>query len=349
MVVWDVLRMDQLTGCKVYKPRDEKHQHKKDGTLRKPIKLGKVHAVVFSPSGDRFVGLMVARPDVAGMVKREDLFVGYDSFATNDFGLEITRGDDSFDDAARKRLHLDWDACIIWGGMDVRTKGGRELGYVADIAFDAGTGKVETIYVTDGSVSTALVGALEVSMAQVKGYHDGYMVVDDSVSDQQLAGGLAGKAGEGYANAKVQAKEAGTKAGAAASDALDKGSFALGQALGKAKRAVDEVKEARDDEVSQREYDENGAPTTPLTDVRVEKVNEVPAAGKTTASAAASTTSQKKVTYAPAKPGSKASATKAVETKRPTGDDMARAVGQQLGRTKGMFAAFKKEFDENSK
>ena len=51
------------------------------------------------------------------MVKREDVFLAVDSYASVEKGIRVTRGDDAFDDAARQRLHVNWDACILWAGM----------------------------------------------------------------------------------------------------------------------------------------------------------------------------------------------------------------------------------------
>ena len=52
------------------------------------------------------------------MVKREDVFLAVDSYVPIEQGVRVTRGDDAFDDAARQRLHVDWDACILWAGME---------------------------------------------------------------------------------------------------------------------------------------------------------------------------------------------------------------------------------------
>ena len=59
------------------------------------------------------------------------------------------------DDAARERLALDWDACLIWTGMDARTVGGKELGWVSDVEYYPRSGKVTSFFVGDGSVTAA--------------------------------------------------------------------------------------------------------------------------------------------------------------------------------------------------
>ena len=74
------------------------------------------------------------------------------------------------------------------------------------------------------------------------------MVVDDAAKDLQLTGGVAAKAGEGYAKAKVKGAAASKKFDAKASVAVDKGSKALGKQLGKTKGMfnsfLDEYKKA---------------------------------------------------------------------------------------------------------
>lgn len=343
--------MNQLMGLKVFKPLPERKRLKKDGTPRNLPKLGKVHSVVFSPDGSKVVGLLVKRPDVAGMVARDDVFLGVDSFDQTERGLVCTRGDDSFDDAARKRLALDWDRCIIWGGMDVRTVSGKYLGFVSDIFF-ADTGRIDHVLATDGGVSNALVGGFEIPVGLLRGTKDGAMVVDDSAEDIALSGGLAAKAGEGVASLKLKGKDAGRKA----SVAVDKGSFALGQALGKAKNAIKEAQEGDETQAA-----EAGIPATPAADVRVEASSQTksirsapsddvprttyaPAGQVRTGSAATKPVSPKKANAATDK-----SASSKAGSGKSAADEAAVAIGRQLGKTRGMFAAFKKEFDESSK
>jgi hypothetical protein len=76
------------------------------------------------------------------------------------------------------------------------------------------------------------------------------MLVAPEAAHQQLTGGVAAKAGEGYAKAKYEGKKAAAKAGKAAGEAVDKGSKALGKQLGKTKGMfssfMDEFKKAQE-------------------------------------------------------------------------------------------------------
>ena len=170
-------------------------------------KLGKIHMAVFTPDGRSMVGYLVARPDVAGMVKREDVFVAFDSLAACEKGFRVVGEEGAFDDKARERLGVDWDSCIMWAGMDARTESGRELGYVGDAEFDESTGKVTKFLVGDGGMATALVGSVEIPPSMMVGYSKGRMIVKDEASKLELNGGLAAKAGEATAKAKIRGAE----------------------------------------------------------------------------------------------------------------------------------------------
>jgi uncharacterized protein YrrD len=226
-------------------------------------KLGKIHMAVFSDDGRSLVGFLVKRPDAAGVVKRDDVFLAYDAFAPYEKGVRVIRGDDAFDEKARERLGIadKWDSCIMWAGMDAVTQSGRELGYVGDAEFDESTGKVTKFLVGDGGMANALVGSLEIPPAMLIGYSKGRMVVSDKASDLELNGGLAAKAGEATAKAKIRGQEFGQKAGKATSEAVDKGSFALGKAIGGAKKAIREAQEddANSDESSDKPAVEKSA------------------------------------------------------------------------------------------
>lgn len=340
-------KISDLTGLRILVHK--KTRTAKDGTVtEKYQKLGKVHNAVFSPDGMKVVGLMVKRPDAVGMIKREDAFLALDAFKRLDEkSLLVTRPEDGLDVAARRRLGLDWDACLIWSGMDAKTVSGKSLGYVSDAEFDERTGRVSRFLTTDGGVSHALIGSFVITPEMVRGYSRGCMVIDPGDAPVELDGGLAGAAGEGYARAKAKGAEVGKKVGAAAGEAVDKGSFALGRAIGKAKRAIADA--------SAPEEEPAPVPAVEAADVRVEK--PVEALPEKAAPAGARRPEPK--TYAPASsatsgtaPRPKAAASPASKPKKKpatTGDKVARAAGKQLGSFGKMFGSFKEEFDKASK
>ncbi len=204
--------------------------------------VGRVHMTVYAPDGKHVVGFTITQPDIAGMVKRPDLFIAYDAFKVTDKGLVATMGDESFDDKARARLGIDWDSCLMWTGMDAKTTDGKELGYIDDVSYDPKTGEVEKFFVGDDGLARKLVGTVEIPVSMLRGYHKGYMIVDPEAATLELNGGLAAKAGENVAKAKLKGKEDAKKASKAATEAVDKGSHELGRAISRTKKAMDESK-----------------------------------------------------------------------------------------------------------
>lgn len=352
-----MLSINDLYGRKVYVPKKAKKKKGAEPDEIKLGKLGKVHMAVFSPDGREVVGFLVTRPDIVGMVKRPDAFLAWDSFRILDDGtLCLTREDDGLDDAARKRLGIDWDSCVMWEGMDAKTASGKKLGYVSNADFDAKTGRVGSFYVGDGGVARALVGTFQIPASMVKGYSNGCMIVDDAAANIELGGGAAAKAGEGFAKAKVKGSEAAHKAGKAAGEAVDKGSYAFGRILGKAKRAIEDA--TADDEPEAKKASAPERPAVPAADVRVSEPE-----GKLRASAEERAARPEPKTYAPAPEGSAANKPAAAQTakkpaakkpaapaaKKPSSDNAAKAVGKQIGRMGKMFSSFKDEFDKASK
>lgn len=295
--------MGQLVRKKVFVPGKQSRKQAKAGEQPEPKRYGKVHNLVFSPNSKCVVGIMVRRPDVAGMVKQDDRFVPLDCIEFHEGGLLCAGTKESFDDEACRRLGLDLDSCIIWEGADVICESGRFLGYVMDASFDVATGDVDCFCANEGNTASELVGYFEIPAAWVVRYDKGRMIVRDAAADLELSGGLAAKAGEGYAHAKDGAKKATAKFDDAAAKAVDKGSHGLGRMIGKAKRKVQEAKENYDEAAG------NGA----------------------------------------AKPTSGGSGVAPASSAEDNGAKVARAVGEQLGKTRGMFSGFVREFKEASK
>lgn len=222
-----MLKISQLMRVRVYQEKKNKDSK---------TSVGKVRQVVFSPAGDRVVGLLVRRPDVAGMVKRADAFVALDSFDVCDEGIVVSCEKGAMDEAAIERLGLDWDSCILWCGMDAKTTDGKTLGWVSDVEFDPKSGRVASFYVGDGSVAESLVGDVVIPAEMLRGYAKGYMLVDPAAATLALNGGIAAKAGENYARAKMGGKDAAEKAGKVAGEAVEKGARGVGRMIGKAKK-----------------------------------------------------------------------------------------------------------------
>ena len=89
------VKTNELIGIKVYLPKSRIKR------IRKPtaalVKTGRIHVIVFDSDLPQVVGVMVKRPDIAGMVKRNDVFVAFDALATFDKGFLVTQPEGSLD------------------------------------------------------------------------------------------------------------------------------------------------------------------------------------------------------------------------------------------------------------
>lgn len=209
-------------------------------------KIGKVYKTVFSPDGMRVVGFLVKRPDIAFMFKREDEFLALDALDEHDGCFIPTQGKESWGKAAIKRLNLDWDSCIIWEGMDIRTNDGFVMGRVGSMVFNTRTGNVSSLLIDDGITSQTLLGTIEIPASEFLGYRDGYLVVTDKASAYKPSGGAAAKAGEAFAVATKNitvATEKGKVAVKKSGEALEQGSYKVGKQIKKASGMFSAFKE----------------------------------------------------------------------------------------------------------
>ncbi|MBQ6395912.1 MAG: PRC-barrel domain-containing protein [Atopobiaceae bacterium] len=241
------LYMAELVGRRVFKQLPEDKRFKKDGTPRKAPRFGKVHQAVFSPDGLTLVGFTVSRPDMVGVVKRDDEFITLADFAIEEDGLHLTGSPRAATTASIAKLGIDWDNCIIWSDMDVRTVSGKVLGRVSDVRFDSETGRVSFIRVSGGGLSDQLVGVIELPSGLLVGYERGCMVVEDRVVDLGFTGGLAGKAGELKAKASEKMSEVGEKAAEVGQAGVEGAARFLGRQFARTKDMFSDFKKEFDE------------------------------------------------------------------------------------------------------
>lgn len=229
------MRAQDFQGVKLYRIPAKDKRTAKDGAPVRPKKMGKIHFPVFTPAGDRLIGFMCTPPEIAGMVKRSDVFVAYDALEPYEGVLCALDDKGSFDRGAAKRLGVDLDRCLIWTGMDVVTVSGNTLGYCSDAVFDPKTGAVEFYALTRGATASALLGDVEMPSRYLKGYRDGFMVVDDAARDLEVSGGAAAKAAEVSVAVSAKVKEGAKILDDRGSVAVEKGTRAVGKQLGRTK------------------------------------------------------------------------------------------------------------------
>lgn len=271
---------DDLVGSKVWIERPKK----KDPDAVK--KMGRVRACVFHPEAKRCVGFIVKRPDLALMFHRKDLFVAFNGYDVVDDAIMVRQEPEATDRGACKALGIDWDSCVLWVGLPVMCRDGAELGFVKSVLYDAETGAIDSLEITQGATANTLLGKRVIPASLIKGFRRGMgaklamsddmrdeeddaaqrgaILVADEARELSAEGGLAEKAGAAAAvagnaasnaaaaaSAKVQdvaaaAKPKMSEAAAAAGDAVNKGAFATGRQLKRASGMFAAFKEEYD-------------------------------------------------------------------------------------------------------
>jgi sporulation protein YlmC with PRC-barrel domain len=305
--------------CHGFKPGKEVD---KNGVPRRHRKIGKVFKTVFSPDGLKVVGFIVRRPDLLWMIKRPEKFLALDAMDVQDGVIVPTMGSKSWDDEAIKRLGIDWDRCIIWEGMEVKTTGGAEIGRVDELSFDERTGELNSLFLDDGATSRALLGSIEIPAELMVGYKKGILIVKPEAKSLLPSGGLAAKAGEASAAVSAKASETQKAATEATAKAIEAGTVGVGKGVGRIKRsvtgAVDGFKK------------ESG--------IGEKKPAAKSSSGSAKKSSSGSSSGAKKTTSAKSSSSSKSSST-----------DAKKAVTNHLKSAGSMFSDFKKEFDKAKK
>ena len=232
-------------------------------------KMGRVRACVFHPKQKRCVGLLVKRPDVALLFHRPNMFVAVDGYDVVDGNIVVHEGPQAVDKGACKALGINLDDCVLWAGLAVMCEDGTDFGVVGDVLFHPQSGAVETLVVSKGATANTLLGQRNVPASAIRGFRRGMgtqlyvaddddaaalgcILVDDSVKDMDVSGGVAEKAGAATAVATDQAKRVVRrvqpkaqeavdkakptvqKAAKAAGEAVDKGAFVTGRQIGRA-------------------------------------------------------------------------------------------------------------------
>lgn len=330
----------------------------KKGTKR----IGKVRSFVFHPKERRLIGFMVKRPDLLWMFHRKDLFVSLDGFELDDGRVVLSDDTKTRDKAACKALDVRLDDCVIWVGLPVVTESGDTLGTVGTVTFSLVTGKVDSFVVNTGATANALLGTRSVPVDLIRGFKRGIgtalagqyegddetpvlgaILVDDAAAEIAVEGGAAEKAGAATAvamdkahTAVDKAKPKVSEAAHAAGDAVNKGAYAAGKQIGAATGMFSDFK---------KEYDKARGPK-PEKPAKDEDAELQPAIDD--AAAEETQASGEDEPHSPKKQAAKkaSSAEKAEQDDASAGEGIGRAVGNQLKAAKGMFSAFKEEYDK---
>lgn len=245
-------------------------------------KLGRIHAFVFHPERPKFVGILVKRPDIAWMFRREDSFVAYNGFdiLEDDKGKDILVVKDSADaigKGALKAQNVKLDDCLLWLGLAVTCEDGTGMGVIDSVEYDPVTGDVIEMAISQGATANALLGKRIVPSEMIKGFKlgagsklnmpqgigedevRGALILDNEAKELPVVGGVAENAGNATAVVidKVQktsskVKEKVSPALNEAGEAVQKGAFVTGRQIarteGMFKGFKDEFKKAMSDD-----------------------------------------------------------------------------------------------------
>ncbi len=371
-----------LIGSKVWieKPK------KKDPDATK--KMGRVRACVFHPSERRCVGFIVKRPDIAWMIRRDDLFVAYNGYDVVDGAIMLHDDSAATDKGACKALGIDLDECVLWVGLPVMCRDGTDFGLVGSVLYDAKTGEVDTLVVSQGATANALLGKRKVPADMILGFRRGIgaelfvpndpdaegddavhgaILVDDAVKGTTVRGGFAEKAGEATAimgyrahQAVESAKPAVSDAAAAAGKAINKGAYLTGRQIQRASGMFAEFKSEYDKASGKLDAEEAPAAEKEPAGGGAVAATRVDGAGRTAGAGEAGRTAGAdgagRVGGAAGAGGAGkagASATAAQEDEAQEDEETddiwettAQAVGAHLSKARGMFSAFKEEYDK---
>lgn len=351
-------------------------------------KIGRVRACVFHPSEKRFVGVMVKRPDAALMFHRKDLFVAYNGYDMVDGRLLVHDEPEATDKAACKAMGVEWDDCVLWVGLSVVAQDGTDLGAVGDVVFDCETGSVEMLEVSAGATANALLGKREIPADLIRGFRKGIgsalassfdeeteericgaILVSNEAKLLATEGGLAEKAGEATAVAGSKAHEAVDNvvkpAAHAAGEAVNKGAYATGRQLKRAKGMFADFKDEYDKASGRKpaaaaadaEFAGDAASLPAERDVEVvyvdedgnvvdsvEEVEEVVYVDEDGNEIVYVDEDGNEIVYVDEDEALEESdAGKATPS---SSEEAARAVGRHLKKAGGMFSAFKEEYDK---
>lgn len=259
-----LINTDDIERAKVWMEKPRKNDP--DATK----KMGRVRACVFHPSDKRCVGFIVKRPDLALMFHRKDLFVAYNGYDVVDGNIVVRDDPTATDKGACKALGINWDDCVLWVGLPVMCQDGTSFGIVGSVLFDAETGVIDSLMVSQGATANTLLGVRRVPLSMMRGFRRGMgaalaggsvddeaelgaILVDDAVRDLPVEGGVAEKAGQATAIVGDKAHKAidkmkpkASEAAAAAGEAVNKGAYATGRQLKRASGMFSAFKEEYD-------------------------------------------------------------------------------------------------------
>jgi len=196
--------------------------------------LGTVVRVLYHPEEPRAVGLMVRPPSIYGMVERRETFLPLSAVRFTKTAVRCELSKLPTGRKAADGLGFDPDTTVIFSGMPVLSTTERSIGVIAEVEFDAESGRIERLELASGAVADTAHGRYLVPGALVEGYRTGAVRVAAEAGSLETTGGMAKVAAE----TAVAASEAAKSAAVAGEAAVIGASRATG-------RMIKSIKDAR--------------------------------------------------------------------------------------------------------
>lgn len=188
-------------------------------TDAKGAALGTVTHVLCDPERAVVVGFEVQPPNLAYVVGRKPRYFALEGARISGELVEVAEPKRWSGERAEKALGFEWERTVIWVGMPIAASSGEGLGYVRDATFDAQSGVIDRIVVSDGMSSDLAVGTREMLGRDVERFDGSRVLMTEATPEAEFSGGVARAAGTGAAVAKVVVGDAAKKAAALGSDA----------------------------------------------------------------------------------------------------------------------------------
>lgn len=282
-------------------------------------RIGKVHCCVFHPSEKRCIGFLIKRPDLLLMFHRPDSFVPLGGFEIEDGAVYLFDEKGISGESACKKMGIKWDDCVLWVGLALCAEDGTLMGRVGSVEFDLESGLVQKVIVDEGATAGALLGRREIPASMVKGFRRG---MGAKLSDYSS---LAELDDEDDDTQDFQSK----RSLALANEASELGALLVSD-------------QAKDLKVAGGLAEKAGKASAVAGNKVKQTVDSAAKAASKTADSAAKAVNSATKTVKPAASQAAAAAGKAV-------NKGAYATGKQLSRAKGMFGAFRDEFNKARK
>ena len=218
-------------------------------------KIGRLHYFVFS--GNRCVGVLVKRPDVALMFRRKDVFAPLKSVNFQSRTIILDSDYEKQGNNFLKANKIKLTQTFVYDGMAVQCENGTALGCIDSVTCDS-KGAITNIQVSDGATSDKLLGLRTVPaelligmkngtgavrLVSTEGGEDegvGVFVVKDEAEGIKFKGGATQKLAVSTIKAKNKAAETAVKAKDAAMPMVAKGKD---KAVDLAKKGASKAKE----------------------------------------------------------------------------------------------------------